>query len=88
MKPESFVQKSEYASSKMVSLIIRHIWVTIKIVESVFGQLRKIINISTTTLLSAYMIKQHYQLFIEFFYQFARTSNRTIIDTDETSLYD
>ena len=73
MKPESFVQKSEYASSKMVSLIIRHIWVTIKIVESVFGQLRKIISISTTTLLGPYMIKQHYLLFVEFFLQFSVT---------------
>ena len=36
------------------------------------------------------MIKQHYQLFVEFFYQFARTmkSNRAIIDIDETTCYD
>ena len=69
----------------MVSLIIRHIWVTIKIVESVLGQLRKIIDISTTTLSSPYMIKQYYQLFVDLFNEFAR---KTIIDIDEITCYD
>ena len=87
MKPPSFVQKSEYASSEMVSLIIRHIWVTIKIVESVFGQLRKIISISTATLLSGYIIKQPYQLFVEFVLHINK-NNRTNIDIDETKCND
>ena len=88
MKLQSFVQKSEYASSKMVSLIIRHIWVTIKIVESVLGQLRKIIDISTTALSSPYMIKQYYQLFDDLFSVTRMKSNRTIIDIDESTCYD